>query len=330
MCRTSVAFACIFLLWAPDVLCQEQSAPLAFLLPARAGGRAPFSGLFRAELTEIHLGPLSSCDDFHRGFSALLHKIDKACDASADLPRAEPPRVFLTMDLYLFAASDTQAAGGSSSGSQPQGKNPSQDHSYLIELSSANWRPLSHSEKLRLFSRDLRHWETHLSLAMDAGLSLAINDRDFLGRGGAGWLRRYGFNVADEANSTFFGSFLFPTLFHEDPRYIPMDHGTKRARIAYALSRVVLTRNDAGGTQLNKSLVLGTVVSFAISSAYYSPVGESTGAGVIFANVGISLASVAGFNLFKEYWPNLSRKLKLNLWIRNLIRSSVRDTIRVY
>jgi hypothetical protein len=234
------------------------------------------------------------------------------------------------MDLHLFAAGDTQAAGGSSSGPQPQGKNPSRDHSYLIELTSANWRPLSDSEKFRLFSRDLLHWETHLSLAMDAGLSLATNDRLFLGRGGYGFLRRYGFNIADEANDTFFGAFLFPTLFHEDPRYIPMDHGTRRARIAYALSRVVLTRNDAGSAELNKSLVLGTVVSSAISSAYYSPVGGSTGAGVIFANAGISLASVAGFNLFKEYWPNVSRKLKLNLWIRNLIRSLVRDTIRVY
>ncbi|MBE3119145.1 MAG: hypothetical protein IMZ50_10375 [Candidatus Atribacteria bacterium] len=234
------------------------------------------------------------------------------------------------MDLHLFAAGDTQAAGGSSSGSQPQGKNPSRDHFHLIELTSANWRPLSDSEKLRLFSKNLLHWETHLSLATDAGLSSATNDRPFLGTGGHGFLRRYGFNIADEANYTFFGAFLFPTLFHEDPRYIPMDHGTRRARITYALSRVVLTRNDAGGTEFNKSLVLGTVVSSAVSSAYHSPAGGSTGAGVILANAGISLASVAGFNLFKEYWPNVSRKLKLNLWIRNLIRSSARDTIRVY
>ena len=159
---------------------------------------------------------------------------------------------------------------------------------------------------------------------------MPINDRIFLGRGGQGFLRRTGFNVADEANSTFFGIFLFPTLFHEDPRYMPLDHGTKRARIAYALSRVVLTRNDAGPTELNKSLILGTVVSSAISSAYYFRVGGSTGAGVIFANAGISLASEAGFNVFKEYWPNVSRKLKMNLWIRNLVRSAVRDTIRVY
>jgi hypothetical protein len=234
------------------------------------------------------------------------------------------------MDLRLFAAGDIQAAGGSSRGAQPRDKNPSRDQSQLIELTSTNWRPLSHSEKFRLFSGELLRRDTHLSLAIDAGLSLPINDRAFLGRGGYGFLRRYGFNVADEANSTFFGIFLFPALFHEDPRYIPLDHGTKRARVAYALSRVVLTRNDGGRTALNKSLILGTVVSSAISSAYYSPVGGSTGAGVIFANAGISLASEAGFNLFKEYWPSVSRKLKMNLWIRNLVRSAVRDTIRVY
>jgi hypothetical protein len=65
--------------------------------------------------------------------------------------------------------------------------------------------------------------------------------------------------------------------------------------------------------ELNKTLILGTVVSTAISSAYYTPVGGSTGAGVIFSNAGISLPSDAGFNLLKEYWPAVSRKLKLNV-----------------
>ncbi len=109
-----------------------------------------------------------------------------------------------------------------------------------------------------------------------------------------------------------------------------MDHGTRRARTAYALSRVIITRNDAGGSELNKSLILGTVVSSAISSAYYSPVGGTISVGAIFANAGTTLASDAGFNLLKEYWPSVSRKLKLNLWIRNLVRSSIRDTVRIY
>jgi hypothetical protein len=303
MARVAVAFARILLCRAPVAFCQAQSAPLV---------------------------PLPSCEDFHRGCSAPLHLMDETRDPSADLPPAEPSRKRFIMDLHLFSVGDTQAAGRSSSGSQSQEQDPNEDHSYLIELTSANWRPRSDSEKLRLFLRDLLHWGTHLSLAADAGLSWVTKDRPALGTGGYGFLRRYGFNMADEANSTFFGAFLFPTLFHEDPRYIPMDHGTKRARIAYALSRVVLTRNDAGSTELNKSLILATVVSTAISNAYYAPVGGSTGVGVVFANAGISLASVAAFNLLKEYWPNVSRKLNLNLWFRNLIRTSVRDRIRVY
>jgi len=302
MNRIAAVVACI-LLGAPGIICQEQSAPF-----------------FR----------LRSWDDIQRSSCDPLHRRDKTCNPSAVLPTARPARGLLTLDSHLLATDATAAAGGSSIGIRHHVKNPTHDHSYLVELTAANWHPLSHSEKLGLFRLDFLHWETHVSLALDAGLSLAINDRPFLGRGGYGFLRRYGFNVVDEANYTFFGAYLFPTLFHEDPRYMPMDHGTKLARTAYAFSRVALTRNDAGGTELNKSLILGTVVSTAISSAYYSPVGGSTGAGVIFANSGISLASDAGFNLFKEYWPNVSRKLKLNLWIRNLIRVSVRDTIRVY
>jgi hypothetical protein len=298
MNKIIVVLACI-LLRAPGIISQEQAAPLF---------------------------PPRSWHYFHRGFSDPLHRMDKTCNPSAVLPPARP----FTIDSHLFATDDEPTAGRSSPGTHSQGKNLSHDNSYLIELTAANWHPLSHSEKLALFQWDLLHWETHASLVLDASLSLATNDRPFLGRGGYGFLRRYGFNMADEANYAFFGAFLFPTLFHEDPRYIPLDHGSKRARTAYALSRVVVTRNDAGGSEFNKSLILGTIVSSAISSTYYSAVGGSTGAGVIFANAGITLASDAGFNLFKEYWPNVSRKLKLNLWIRNLIRSSVRDTIRVY
>jgi hypothetical protein len=300
MNRAMVVLACL-LLRAPITVCEEQSTPL-----------------FR-----LRLG-----DDYHGGFSYPLSSMDKTRNSSAVLPPAGPSRGLLTIDSHPSATGDAQAARGSFALIQHQGKKSSRDHSYQVELTAANWLPLSHSEKLRLFQRDLLHWETHASLALDAGLSLAIDDRPFLGGGGYGFLRRYGFNIMDEANSVFFGAYLFPTLFHEDPRYIPMDDGTKLARTAYAFSRVVITRNDAGGSEFNKSLILGTIVSSAISSMYYSPAGGSTGAGVIFANAGISLASDAGFNLFKEYWPNLSRKLKLNLWIRNLIRSSVRDTIR--
>jgi hypothetical protein len=211
-------------------------------------------------------------------------------------------------------------------GTSPQAKH---EKPHLIELSAANWRPLTHREKLDLFDRELIHWETHVSLAIDAGISSAIGDRPYLGTGASGYFRKYGLNVADEADFTFFNAFLFPTLFHEDPRYIPFDHGTVRRRIAYALSRTAVTRNDSGKSEFNKSRVLGTVVATSISSVYYSACGADVGAGGNFASMAINLGSDAAFDLFKEFWPDVARKLKMNVWIRNLVTASIRDEIRV-
>jgi hypothetical protein len=272
-----------------------------------------------------------SRDEFHQVPPVRLFRFNETISRFSCVTQVESSHSPAAIDPHQFAArSLSWAAIGPSAGAPLHGNKAAPDNPHMIELSTSNWHPLSRSGKFGLFREDLLRWETHASLATDAALSLATNDRTFLGRGGYGYLRRYGFNVVDEANFVFFGAFLFPTLFHEDPRYIPKDQGTLMSRTAYALSRVVLTRNDAGNSEFNKSLVLATIVSTAIASAYYSPAGGTTGARVIFANVGINLASDAGFNLFKEYWPGVSRKLKLNLWLRNLIRSSVRDSIRVY
>jgi hypothetical protein len=45
--------------------------------------------------------------------------------------------------------------------------------------------------------------------------------------------------------------------------------------------------------------------------------------------MGINLGSDAAFDLFKEFWPDVARKMKLNVWIRNLVTASIRDEIRV-
>lgn len=206
---------------------------------------------------------------------------------------------------------------------------PAKAHPHHVELNSANWRPLKNSEKFALFYTDLYNWGTHLSLAIDAGLSFATNDRSFLGPGAAGYFSRYGLNVADEANFTFFNAFFFPVIFHEDPRYVPLDKGSTGTRLAYALTRVVITRNDAGNSELNKSKILGTIVSTSISSAYYSSFGADIGVGSNFANIGVNLASEAAFDVFKEFWPDVARRLKINVWVRNLVRSSIRDAVNV-
>lgn len=219
-----------------------------------------------------------------------------------------------------------QASAQASTG-KATGRTPQKPH--LIELTSANWHPLTANEKLTLFDRDLLHWETHASLLLDAGIASAVGDREFLGTGARGYFSIYGLNVADELNFTFFNAYLFPTVFHQEPRYIPRDRGTKKQRLFYAVSRIVVTRSDTGKSEFNKSKVLGTILATSISSTYYAGCGAHVGIGGNFASIGINLASDAAFDILKEFWPDAARKMKLSFWIRNLVRASLRDQIRI-
>jgi hypothetical protein len=223
------------------------------------------------------------------------------------------------------AARPADAPGDQSSGSNvPKNQRP-----HLIELTAKNWRPLSNKEKFALFSRDLLYWETHASLAIGAAISTGINDRPFLDTGWSGYFQRYGFNALDETNHVFFQAYLFPSIFHEDPRYIPCEQGTTGERMRYALTRVIATRSDEGSQTWNRSKLLGTLVSEAVSDLYYSPMGRDTGIGGTFANTAVDLGSEAAFNLLKEFGPDIARRAKMNVWLRDLIRSALRSKIKL-
>jgi hypothetical protein len=214
----------------------------------------------------------------------------------------------------------------------PANDNPNlqqKNHPHLIELSAANWRPLTHSEKFELFWRDMLHWETHASIAFDSGLSFATRDRPYLGNGARGYFTRYGLNAADEANFCFFTAFFFPSIFHQDPRYIPRDGGRITTRLAYSLSRVIVTRNDSGKAGINGSGLLGMFIATSTSSVMYSNYGADVGVGGNFAAFALNEATTATFNVFKEFWPDAARKMKLGRWLRNIVRASIRDTVRV-
>lgn len=231
----------------------------------------------------------------------------------------------------MFPPVQQQNAGSQNGPSAPAVKPQSQVHHrpHLIELTSKNWRPLKPHEKFALVWRDLTSWETHLSMGVDAAISFATDDRDYLGEGFQGFARRYGINVLDEANFTLMEAFVYPTLFHTDPRYIPMETGTKGRRLAYALSRVVVTRKDSGESTFNTAKILGTFTASAISDIYNSNPEREPSLAVTVTRAAISIGSDAAFNVFKEFWPDFARKFKLNIWIQNIVRSAIRDTIRV-
>ncbi len=127
------------------------------------------------------------------------------------------------------------------------------------------------------------------------------------GQGAVGYGQRYAVTFADATISTYFSEALFPVMLHEDPRFFRLGEGTKLHRIGYALTRVLVTRTDAGAWRFNNSEIEGNLLAAGISNFYYPPVNR--GVSTTFVKFGIGVVSDAGFNVLKEFWPDMRQRV---------------------
>ena len=78
-------------------------------------------------------------------------------------------------------------------------------------------------------------------------------------------------------------------------------------RAGYAASRLVVTRSDKGTEQFNISEIGGNLAAAAISNAYY-PAPER-GVSNTMNNWVVQLALDGGFDVIKEFWPDIAHKI---------------------
>jgi len=190
------------------------------------------------------------------------------------------------------------------------------------------WRPISSTTKFNNAMRDIVDPFTNLSLAGSAWYSWSLNDQSYMGPGWRGYGNRLWTGAADNALGDMIGGAMLPVIFHEDPRYLAMDHGGFMKRSVYAASRVLFTKNDAGHNTINKSHILGAFAVAAISNLYY-PKGRADNLDSTIYRAGIGLASDAAYNLFAEFWPDFARKIRLNVFLQNVVRQVLKTNLNV-
>lgn len=122
----------------------------------------------------------------------------------------------------------------------------------------------------------------------------------------AGYGKRLGAGLADETLSGFFRTYLFPSVFHQDPRYFRKGSGPVGKRLAHAIIRPVLTRKDSGGRTFNWSGLLGTIAASSLSNVYY----PATDRGVdrTFTRVAMGIPFSVVDHLIDEFGPDLQKK----------------------
>lgn len=168
---------------------------------------------------------------------------------------------------------------------------------------------LTPGQKFHLFARNTFEPITVVSSAFDAGLEQAQDSDPSFGQGAEGYGKRFGAALADRTSSDFFRTFLFPVIFHQDPRYYRLGYGTTNARMRHALAHVFVAHSDSGRKMFNFSEWMGTTASAALGNTYHP--GNKRGAGAASERIAVSVGTDVGFDLLREFWPELVRKFRL-------------------
>jgi hypothetical protein len=167
--------------------------------------------------------------------------------------------------------------------------------------------PLTPKQKFQFFLEETRDPFNIAAAALSAGLSQADNQTPKYGEGGVAYAKRFGAALGDFGSQNLFSDAVLACLFHQDPRYF-RDGPKSRVvpRIAYALSRIGVARQDSGRAAFNASGIFGMALGIGASNLYYPSVSR-TGT-VMATRVGTSLGGWAIGNVASEFWPDIRQK----------------------
>jgi hypothetical protein len=167
--------------------------------------------------------------------------------------------------------------------------------------SSYDWNapPMLAKQKFQLSVRSIIDPVAFLSVAGVAGVEQYLNVFPAYGGGIEGYGKRYGAALANHVSGTLLGRAVYPSIFHQDPRYFYKGKGSIGSRAFYAASAAVIARGDDGRRMPNYSRVLGHFSAAAISNFYY-PSSDRGGSLVLFNGLAGIGAEAAG-NLIREF-----------------------------
>ena len=247
--------------------------------------------------------PQPSLPDSPGAILASNTRLASADDTSSSIdPAVEPPSL-------------QQGNPSSSPSGQSESDQPAKQTKRILGIIpnfravSANTKlpPQSPKEKLLTATQDSFDYSSLFVPALLAAYGQATNATPEFHQGAAGYARYYWHSYVDQAIENYMVEAIVPIITRQDNRYYTLGQGGFFKRTGYALSRAVITRNDAGNNTFNTSEVIGAGAAAGISNLYY-PSRERTFSNTASKwgiNVGVDAASFA----FREFWPDINKAL---------------------
>jgi hypothetical protein len=158
-------------------------------------------------------------------------------------------------------------------------------------------------------------------VAGEAGVAIGSNAHTAYGPGLKGFGRLTGYDLLGESTGEFFGTFLIPSLTHEDPRYRRMQNASVKRRVFHALARTFVAEHDDGRTMPNYATLLTYPITAELGNLYV-PGGHTSGEATM-RRIGVGIATDPIGNLIAEFLPDIARRVHVrSLFIQQIVNEA--------
>ncbi len=171
--------------------------------------------------------------------------------------------------------------------------------------------PLTWQKKGYLALHDVTDPANLATIAGISAINIGIDSHTAYGPGMKGFGKIAGVSLMQDTTVEFFGTFLIPTIAHQDPRYYRMPNAPIPKRFLYAVSRTFVSRRDDGTPIPNYGTLLAVPINAELSNLYVPSI-QSDGASTA-ERIATGLAIDPVNNLLAEFLPDVARRVHVRI-----------------
>jgi hypothetical protein len=169
---------------------------------------------------------------------------------------------------------------------------------------------LTPKEKAWLAFRNMFDPYNGITIVGSSAIYVGANSHSAYGPGMAGLGRNVGVSFTEDLTGEFFGTFLIPSIVHQDPHYHRLPDASMKRRIAHAIYQVVWTHGDDGNEMLNYADLVGFAIDDEIGN-FYVP-GQRTDVRSSAERYATGLATAPIENFIIEFFPDVARHIHVH------------------
>ena len=167
------------------------------------------------------------------------------------------------------------------------------------------------NEKLWLAARNVVDPFNTLTILASSAISVGSDSHSAYGPGMNGFGKAVGVSYTEDITAEFFGTFLIPSVAHQDPHFHRIPHAPVERRIAHAIYAVLWTQGDNGKGMANYSNIFGFAIDDEIANLYVP--GRQTNLPASAERYGIGFALAPIDNFVTEFLPDIARHIHVRV-----------------